>query len=947
MSAIHLASAQPVCAPIGFQTASSASLKPSSSSHITLLRESDGSYTAHEVTDASPYRAIRTTANFQKQLAACPTSPVASAPFAAAVAFVRLNSGGYLFVSGDTNPFLGIIVSIFDSGLNLTSEAQYSVLGAPGKPVLADLNGDGNPDIIVPRPYNSNDNEIQFQVFLGNGGSSFQPPVTYRISSASYISSLAVADLNGDNKLDIAVLSKGGLSSDPGKVSVFFGNGDGTFQPEKVAIPGGRAVALAIGDLNADGKADLALTALDSNFEPIVMAALGLGDGTFAAPTQYSVGGTDSVAIADMDGDGIPDIVTSGITVLFGDGKGGFPRRRDYWQETTGSIILADLDGDGRPDIVIGNGDALVLSGAAVSVFFNRGSGVFSGAPVSVVPNLATPNSSIRNLAAADFNRDGIADLVVQEPLRFRIMTGKGDGSFTPGFEYGPTPSGIYVAALTTVDLNNDGKPDVVAAIDAVTTPNSSIQLEVFLGQGDGSFQSPLSVPSVHGQVALAAADFNGDGKQDLALLVSTYEGAASDQVLIYLGDGKGGFSAPTSYPVGPQALAFAVGDFNGDGKPDLAIADTGTYQMLNGNLTFLFGKGDGTFSSAAMLPLSIGPEMGPEAVAAADFNRDGKLDLAVIMPDKTVWVLLGRGDGTFQSPVTYPITGDSGVSTADLNGDSIPDLIVWGIGGSYPPGYLLGNGDGTFQPEIRFASDAGPVIAADINGDGKLDVAAVARPVGVAGFLNVSQPAPPLAVVSAASFLAGPLAPESLATAFADNLASTVSVRDAAGTTRAAPLLYVSPKQINFLVPAGTSTGAATVTAGARSAQVQITPVAPSVFTVNAAGLAAANVVHVAADGAQTIEQASQGGIVFGPPSEQLYLVLYGTGIRNASPGSVAVNIQGLNASVSYAGPQDNFVGLDQVNVLLPRALAGSGDVNVVLSAGSTTANTVHITIQ
>jgi uncharacterized protein (TIGR03437 family) len=167
----------------------------------------------------------------------------------------------------------------------------------------------------------------------------------------------------------------------------------------------------------------------------------------------------------------------------------------------------------------------------------------------------------------------------------------------------------------------------------------------------------------------------------------------------------------------------------------------------------------------------------------------------------------------------------------------------------------------------------------------------------------------------------------------------------------------------VNFLVAAGAAAGPATVTIASQSgasavtlsSAIEVAPVAPAMFTLNGSGLAAAYAVLVSSDGTQTVEQvySAQTGAVaavpvnLGSTTDQVYLALYGTGIRNAASGSVTVNIQGLNAPVTYAGPQPGFPGLDQVNVLVPRALAGSGSVSIVLTANQIVANTVYLSIQ
>jgi uncharacterized protein (TIGR03437 family) len=239
-----------------------------------------------------------------------------------------------------------------------------------------------------------------------------------------------------------------------------------------------------------------------------------------------------------------------------------------------------------------------------------------------------------------------------------------------------------------------------------------------------------------------------------------------------------------------------------------------------------------------------------------------------------------------------------------------------------------------------------------------------------------------PVTSVSAASYQGPLLASESITAAFGSDLAttdasastnslpttlagSTVKVKDSLGTERFAPLFFVDPNQVNYQVPTGTVTGNAVVTATSGDGrisigQVQIVAVAPGLFSANAngQGIAAAVVLRVKGDGSQSYEpvaQFDQGQNKFvgvpidlGPASDQVFLVLFGTGIRNrGSLQTVTAMLGGVSYPVLFAGPQGTFVGLDQINVLLPRALAGRGDVNVGLLVDGQQANTVSVNIK
>ena len=994
-SCCRLIEAQPGCPAAQFQGTVSTPAAPSSSSHIVVARQPGGTYTAYEITNASPYRIIRATLDYAATLDACLPhrgSGPAIAPPAAnfgnpmgatsqVSAYAVLASGNILSV---TPGAAGLDVAEFNSNMQLASEdvyPQFVSTQALQSILLVDLNGDGNPDIVGVNPgLGKSIANGSIVVLVGNGGTSFQAGQTYPIG-AQGTQTVAAGDFNGDHKLDLAVATAGFGGNGSGRVSILPGNGDGTFQPEQIRFSSVNASAIAVGDVNGDGKADLAFTSSNDSPPQTLTVALGNGDGTFGAATTYAVGGADAVAIGDVNGDGFPDIVTSGASILFGNGRGYFPTRRDYL-ERDAPIQLFDFDGDGNVDIVAAPGNPFLFSGnGELAVLFGQGDGNFAGAPA-----ISTGATGIgAAIATADFNGDGNPDLVAaQSQGNISVLVAESGGTFRSIYQFN-LESGFneLPTALVAGDFSKDGHGDFAVLAEGSSLYGPQAYLAIFLGDGKGNFTASNTMVAGRNALGLTAADFNGDGNLDLAFTEGAGLGPEGG-ITILLGDGQGNFNLMSGYVTGPKPFTVVAGDFNGDGKPDLAVTNRpGEGLTQPGNVSVFLGKGDGTFSAGAIIPVAGAPQYGPYAMIAADLNGDGKVDLAFTIANEStagsgVGVLLGNGDGTFQPAVIYG-AASANLNVADLNGDGIPDLVLSATPGAPGFGVLIGNGDGNFQPEVAIPTSdigsgaIGPMAAADFNHDGKIDLAGMGGPLGVAILLNISQPAPPFATVSSASFAYGFAAPESLVTAFGKNFASgtaseqglplpfslagtSVSVTDATGTMRPAPLLYVSPTQINFEIPAGVGTGTRNITiaeqgGSTQTASIAIQPVAPSLFQLNAAGLAAASIVSIA-NGVQSYGNvyAIDNGVLAAAPvnltPDAVYLVLYGTGIRGAG-GAVTADIQGFDAEVTYAGPQLQFPGLDQVNVLLPKSLAGAGIVNIVLTAAGAASNTVTITIQ
>jgi hypothetical protein len=364
-----------------------------------------------------------------------------------------------------------------------------------------------------------------------------------------------------------------------------------------------------------------------------------------------------------------------------------------------------------------------------------------------------------------DFNGDGKLDLAVDNPGSpgtVSMLLGNGDGTFQAPVNSAAGPGSH---SLVVGDFNGDGKLDLAMGANGAVT--------VLLGNGDGTFQAPINSdagtdPTIKVAVMwVAAGDFNRDGKLDLVVAnKGTLANNFSDSsVLVLLGNGDGTFEAAAEYGPVVNPYCVEVGDFNGDGNLDLAVPNGGAPPPYNvGGVSVLLGNGDGTFQSAVIY--DGGTPCG--LVAVGDFNGDGKPDLALFSPPDRV--LLGNGDGTFQSAIPFQAGGYSSlVAVADFNGDGKLDLAQANRANTQsPPGstvsVLLGNGDGTFQNAVNYAlgTDVDPLVLAvgDFNGDGKPDLAVADFPYelssgGVAVLLNTCvSTGPALSIVSSNSTL-------------------------------------------------------------------------------------------------------------------------------------------------------------------------------------------------
>lgn len=585
--------------------------------------------------------------------------------------------------------------AIVSTGVNC---ASFPPIGCEMQ--LADLNKDGNPDLVE---YGQNG----VAAMLGDGNGSFKAPVYAPDSRGPF----AIGDFNNDGIPDIADTGHNGSAYG---LQIQPGNGDGTFRSSNSLVytyfngRGGSFGVPVTADLRGNGDTDVIIPLGDNSTcgSGGFVVLLGNGNGTFASnPMSYASGGyTYGITVIDMNGDEKPDLVVANqegtsYSVFLNQGSGKFGTAMNYMvpQGYARGFIAGDLAGNGRPDLT-------VSSYGGVYVFVNAGGGQLR-APQALELD-AFPNQAFW---AVDVNRDGIPDLEVSVVPPGGCNDPQGShGEVLESRNGVPFANAVPVGGLDYIagggDFNGDGWPDLLTG--------GYEDVQVLFNNTKGAFQTLIPVVDIANEYQIAVEDFNRDGYADIAAVL--YGGGL--QILI--GEGYAGFREGMNYSTAPTPTDVFARDVNGDGKIDLIIL----FEFDNA-LQVRLGNSDGTFQAAQTYNLSGSPQ----SLTFADFNNDGKLDIAVGDLGGQVQVLLNNGNGTFKSPVNYAGGGVNvtAVAAIDLTGNGIADLLV-ADGHDNKIFLLTGNGTGTLSaPKEYYAGGSEPtgLAVADYNLDGAPDV--------------------------------------------------------------------------------------------------------------------------------------------------------------------------------------------------------------------------------
>jgi hypothetical protein len=629
---------------------------------------------------------------------------------------------------------------------------------------VADLNGDGKPDLVV------SNGPGTVSVLLGNGDGTFGPLRAYPVGSGP--GPVAVADLTGNGKPDIIVANSGSTT-----VSVLMGNGDGTFQPQRIFPAGLSPFAVAVADLTGNGIPDIIVTNTAISFgsgapPDTVSVLLGNGDGTFQPPQSFPVGMYPfGVAVADLTGNGIPDLITanffdSTVSVLLGNGDGTFKPQTTY---NVGffpdSVAAADLTGNGKPDLVVAN-----TYGNTVGVLLGNGDGTFG--PQQTFPVELGP----AGLAVADFLGDGKLAVATSNigSNDVSVFLGLGDGTFTPitplnGVGLRNTP---YLADLTgdgladSVVLNrsgnvlfrkglpganspfappvilNAGRPArdltvlrtatgwAVATADASFDPTLSgpshfvYTISLYTIAADGKVQRTTAFSSTQLPTRIAAADLTGNGLDDLVVADSL-----DNCIQVAFQQPDGSFSQPITLPTGEDPSDLSLADVTGAGLPDIVVSNqaSGDVSVFINDpnhafaTSYRFRSGTGLYDLDSTSPTPNTSTLEQSvSLATGDFTGQGLNDVAVVNRGAhSFTVLPNDSTGGFANP--QPALTNSTNDGPEINEQ--PGQVVAGyFHGTHQPLDLAilmldraevwiftGNGDGTFRHTFTIAAGASP----------------------------------------------------------------------------------------------------------------------------------------------------------------------------------------------------------------------------------------------
>ncbi len=636
-------------------------------------------------------------------------------------------------LEGPTKPWDAIVTNNDDNNMTILwgngkggfdDTTVLNTGNGPHRITTADMDGDGNLDIII-----VDWTGTQAEIFYGDGNRHFTNKV---LPSWGAPDSIAVGDLNGDGKLDVVI---GGE-----KETVYINTGGRTFLQTGNFQPGFKSDSVVIKDINGDGFGDVISVSQTQSVLNILYGLPGgmLDDNVNDIITYGLSGGATNLLLQDVNGDGIPDAIVSyastpAISVLIGTSDGHFLARTDSTiLAGVDHVVTASLNGNQNVDLIGAS------SASSTVVLFYGNPGVALG-----LPTIYPVGNSPTGIAVGDLNNDGNPDLVTVNTVdnTISVLLGSVNGNYgsRTDFSVGISPRRVRLA-----DFDGDGN------LDAATANSGSGNVTVLAGTGTGIFGSQANyVPTgTTSPTDLVIADFNGDKHPDIAI---ADPGAGQIATLINSGTSPATFTTGITLPIPGTPFAINAGDFENNGNQDLVVSE-----YTGNKILILHNDGAGNFTVKATY--SVGSA--PDAIAVGDFNGDNIPDIAVAsFGTSTVTVFLNDGTGNFTEMTPVAIAGKGSTTAnqptsvqpvaiiaADITSAGPLDLVTTNNEGSVS--ILIGDGKGDFLSQSTLTDTSGPseTVAADMNGDGRLDLATADKTTSVVAVRLTSATNAPVA---------------------------------------------------------------------------------------------------------------------------------------------------------------------------------------------------------
>jgi hypothetical protein len=631
-----------------------------------------------------------------------------------------LNNDGQLdLVTSNFEPnYLSVLLNDGAGGFSITG---YSAgLPGPAGLTLGDFNGDTKLDVAVTNPASS-----IILIFLNDGAGGLLVPGSISLVSTTLPNSVATADFNGDGKLDLAT------ANNSSSTTVLLGTGPGTFgAPTTIAIPNFfDPKVIAVGDLSGDGIPDLVLGSFSFRR---VSVLTGNGVGGFTPQATFTIAtNLVDLKLRDINDDGKLDIVVVGtvlnpfqhpppddinptVTILYGNRMNTISTAQDVVMVgfAAHSLAIGDLNGDGKLDIVSNYGTPY---GAGLTISLNDGAGKIEAADRAVT--LSFLAEDINSPLILDWNVDGRPDLVTADNRGVSLRLSLSNGEFGE-----PQRGGLFdTVQIVAGDFNEDGRPDLAAA-DSI-----SHTIDILRNNGVGGFENPFTYSTPGPTDALVTGDFNGDGHLDLIVTSSFLH-----VMRLFIGNGTGVFLLISNFNLNGNPAAIVAGDFNNDGKLDVVTANECLAASCTTKLiTLSIGDGMGGFAPQVDLFNFVAyPGVTPQFLSVADFNGDGKLDLAfpkgINDSAASPQIAFNTGGGSFAPPMPLATTSNVSVLTAgDVNGDGWPDIVTGRGDNNTEIQIILNRGGVSFDPPVNYTGviHLNGLAVGDLNVDGKRDI--------------------------------------------------------------------------------------------------------------------------------------------------------------------------------------------------------------------------------